>query len=129
MGSHPHVPSGVLLNPHSRCVKIDACLLQFSCHMTSDVKFWHMIFFLFTLLFKSFILRSNRTSTIKQILIFLETVVHRCFSKQVFLKTCNFVKKRLQQRCFPVKFAKFLRKSFFHRISPVAAFVFFEMKK
>ena len=25
------------------------------------------------------------------------------------LKACNFVKKRLQHRCFPVKFAKFLR--------------------
>ena len=25
------------------------------------------------------------------------------------VKTCNFVKKRLQHRCFPVKFAKFLR--------------------
>ena len=25
------------------------------------------------------------------------------------LKACNFVKKRLQHRCFPVKFSKFLR--------------------
>ena len=31
-----------------------------------------------------------------------------CSSKKVFLKTCNFIKKRLQQRCFPVKFTKFL---------------------
>ena len=29
------------------------------------------------------------------------------------LKACNFIKKRLQPRCFPVKFAKFLRTPFF----------------
>ena len=28
-------------------------------------------------------------------------------------KTCNFIKKRLQHRCFPVNFAKFLRTLFF----------------
>ena len=54
-------------------------------------------------------------------------VVCRCSSKKVFLKipkifigkhqvadlkTCNFIKKRLQHRCSPVKFAKFLRTSF-----------------
>ena len=72
-----------------------------------------------------------------------ETVVHRCSSKQVFLKisqisresncvgvsfnkvaelrVCNFIKKRLQHRCFPVKFAKFLGTPFFHRTPPVAA--------
>ena len=27
-------------------------------------------------------------------------------------KVCNFIKKRLQHRCFPVKFSKFLRKFF-----------------
>ena len=38
------------------------------------------------------------------------------YKKRVFLKVflkglraCNFIKKRLQHRCFPVKFAKFLR--------------------
>ena len=31
---------------------------------------------------------------------------HLCWS---LLQTCNFVKKRLQHWCFPVKFAKFLR--------------------
>ena len=25
------------------------------------------------------------------------------------LRACNFIKKRLQQRCFPMKFAEFLR--------------------
>ena len=28
------------------------------------------------------------------------------------LQACNFIKKRLQHRCFPVKFAKFLRTHF-----------------
>ena len=32
-----------LLNPHSRYVKVDADLPQFLCHMTSDVKFSHML--------------------------------------------------------------------------------------
>ena len=37
---------------------------------------------------------------------------HLCrslFSDVADLKACNFVKKRLQHRCFPEKFAKFLR--------------------
>ena len=36
----------------------------------------------------------------------------RCSVKKValknFLQACNFIKKRLQHRCFPVKFAKYL---------------------
>ena len=35
------------------------------------------------------------------------------FNKVEDLKTCNFIKKRLQHRCFPVKFCKFLRTFFF----------------
>ena len=31
------------------------------------------------------------------------------FIKVRQLKACNFIKKRLQHRCFPMKFAKFLR--------------------
>ena len=31
------------------------------------------------------------------------------FNKVTGLQVCNFIKKRLQPRCFPVKFAKFLR--------------------
>ena len=46
-------------------------------------------------------------------LLMAEAVVHRCFSKYVFLKnsfqTCNFIKKRFRYRFFPVKFAKILR--------------------
>ena len=37
------------------------------------------------------------------------TCVGFFFSNVAVLKTCNFVKKWLQHRCFPVKFAKFLR--------------------
>ena len=31
------------------------------------------------------------------------------FDEVASLKSWNFIKKRLQDRCFPVKFAKFLR--------------------
>ena len=66
------------------------------------------LIFLFTLLFKSFILRKKRTFAIKQILIFLEAVL-RFSPKYVPLKTCNFIIKKLQHRCFPVRFGKYLR--------------------
>ena len=45
-----------------------------------------------------------------------EAVDRRSSSKYVFLKIlgpCNFIKKRLEQRCFPVNIAKFFRTSFF----------------
>ena len=35
------------------------------------------------------------------------------FNKYAGLKACNFIKKRLQHKFFPVKFAKFLRTPFF----------------
>ena len=38
------------------------------------------------------------------------------FNRVVVLKTCNFIKKRLQHNCFPVNIAKFLRTAFFYRI-------------
>ena len=31
------------------------------------------------------------------------------FNKVAGLKTCNFIKKRLQRKCFPVNFRKFLK--------------------
>ena len=46
------------------------------------------------------------------------TCVGVFFNNVAGLKACNFVKKRLQHRCFPVKFAKFLR------TPPVAAYEF-----
>ena len=35
------------------------------------------------------------------------------FNKSRGLKPCNFIKKRLQHRCFPVNLTKFLRSAFF----------------
>ena len=46
------------------------------------------------------------------------------FYKAAGLKACNSIKKRLQHNCFPVKFAKFLRRPFFKEFQwllPVAA--------
>ena len=40
------------------------------------------------------------------------------FNKVAGLKACNFVKKRLQHRCFPLKFIKFLRTHFFREHLP-----------
>ena len=56
---------------------------------------------------------------------FLEIVVLKKFpnftGKQVAgLQKCNFLKKKLQHRFFPVKFAKFLN-ALFYRTSPVGA--------
>ena len=45
---------------------------------------------------------------------------HLCwisFNKVVGLKAWNCIKKRLQHRCFPVKFAKFLRTRFLQNTS------------
>ena len=44
------------------------------------------------------------------------TVLESLFNKVAGLKTCNFIKKRLQRRCFLVKFAKCLRTSFLKKI-------------
>ena len=35
------------------------------------------------------------------------------FNNIVGLKACNFIKKRLQHRCFPLNIAKFLKTAFF----------------
>ena len=40
-------------------------------------------------------------------------VLESLFNKYAGLKACNFIKKRLQHRFFPVKFAKILRTPFF----------------
>ena len=39
-----------------------------------------------------------------------------CWSEAVVLKACNFIKKRLQHRCFQVNIAKFLRTPIFKNI-------------
>ena len=36
-----------------------------------------------------------------------------------FRMSWNFIKNRLQHRCFPVKFEKFLKTSFFYKTPPV----------
>ena len=56
---------------------------------------------------------------------YTETVVRRCSSEQVLLKNlqcwsfrpyaCNLLKKRLQHKCFFVKFAKSIRTSWKYR--------------
>ena len=38
------------------------------------------------------------------------------FNKTANLKTCSFIKKRLQHRCYLVKFVKFLRTAFLKNI-------------
>ena len=43
------------------------------------------------------------------------------FDKIAGLSAGNFIKKRLQYRSFPVKFAKFFKNTFFYRTPPVAA--------
>ena len=40
-------------------------------------------------------------------------VLESLFNKVAGPKACNFTKKRLQHRCFPVNIAKFLRRIFF----------------
>ena len=40
--------------------------------------------------------------------------------KVPILQECNFIKKRLQHSCFPVKFPKYLRTPFFYRTPMVA---------
>ena len=60
---------------------------------------------------------SHRRCSVKKVFlqIFLHisqenTCVGVSFNKLTGLKACNFIKKRLQHRCFSVKFAKFLRR-------------------
>ena len=40
-------------------------------------------------------------------------VLESLFSKIASLEACNFIKKRLQHRCFPMNIAKFFRNFFF----------------
>ena len=60
-----------------------------------------------------------RTGALKNFPMF--TVKYLCwmflFNKVAGLKACNFIKKRLQHKCFSVKFAKSLRASFLQNTS------------
>ena len=53
--------------------------------------------------------RSKKFRNIHRKTLVLESV----FNKVAGLKAYNFIKKRLQHRCFPVDIAEFLRTSFF----------------
>ena len=44
-------------------------------------------------------------------------MVGSIFNKVAGVKTCNFINKRLQDRCFPVNITKFLRAAFLHNTS------------
>ena len=44
---------------------------------------------------------------------FADVLQNRCSEKVAGLRVCIFIKRRLQYRCFPVKFRKFLRTPFF----------------
>ena len=50
------------------------------------------------------------------------------FNKVTGLKVCNFIKKRLQHRCFLVNIAKFLRTPIFKNICEKAASVLLIIK-
>ena len=49
------------------------------------------------------------------------------FSKNANLNCWNFIKKKLQHRCFLVEFANFLRTPFFYRTPPLAASAFIRL--
>ena len=51
-------------------------------------------------------------------------VLEPLFYKVAGLKSCNFIKKGLQHKCFPFKLAKFLRPSFSQNTSGGSASVF-----
>ena len=44
------------------------------------------------------------------------TTLESLLNKVLDLRTCSFIKKRLQHGCFPVNFAKFLREPFLQNI-------------
>ena len=48
-------------------------------------------------------------------------VLESLFNKIAGLKICNFIKKRLQRKYFPVKFTNFLTTLFLYRTGPVVA--------
>ena len=50
-----------------------------------------------------------------------KTPVGSFLNKIAGLRACNFIKKILQHKCFPVKFAKFFKNTFLYRTPLVAA--------
>ena len=74
---------------------------------------------------RKFPVKSNRSHMFFKIGVLLKLRKFHCgtpvleylFNKVASLKACNFIKKIIQLRCFPVKFAKFLRTSFLQNTS------------
>ena len=56
------------------------------------------------------------------------TCVGVFFNKVTGPQNCNFIKKRLQHRFLPVKFANFFKNTLFYRTSPVAASASFRFR-
>ena len=58
---------------------------------------------------------SFKISVLKNFAIFTwkTPVLESLFNNVAGLQTCNFIKKRLQRRCFSVNIVKFLRTAFF----------------
>ena len=56
-----------------------------------------------------------KAGSLKSCAIFAEknSALKSLFNKVPVLQACKFIKKKLQQRCFPVNIAKFLRRAFF----------------
>ena len=86
-----------------------------SCFWKARSSRWQM-FFIFQMFFKIGALENSWIFTGKA------PVLESHFNKVVGLHTCNFIKNRLQHRCFPVTFAKFLITSFFNRAPSMSAF-------
>ena len=78
------------------------------------------VLFIFSFLLNDYF-RGSRSQMFLKIVVLkyfaIFTGKHLCwslfFNKVTGLKTCNFIKKRLQHRCFPVNIAKFLRAASF----------------
>ena len=47
-----------------------------------------------------------------------------CAKVYFLIKACNFIKKRLRHRCFPVNFVTFLRKFFFAELLRTTASIY-----
>ena len=89
-----------------------------------EVKWKICVFFIFNLLVPLFRLSLFRVMPFFYIIIY-GSIHRRCSVKKVFLKIfCNFhrkmsvleslfIKKRLQHRCFPMNFVKYLRTPFY----------------
>ena len=101
--------------------RIHVCLIIFSIHCESISVTWAN----YSFVVPSYLFHNELTFLVTYDVIMdasSEVTVCRCSSKKIFLKTlqyshmesllesglkaCNFIKKRLQRKCFPVNIAK-----------------------